>query len=61
MAGKKTDAVKPEKPDVEGSGVYVNLLSDFGFKRIFVGKRKEEGLGFQITTGIFGEHYQFSV
>ena len=35
MAIKKTDAVKPEKPDVEGSGVYVNLLSDFGFKRIF--------------------------
>ena len=35
MAGKKTDAVKPEKQDVEGSGVYVNLLSDFGFKRIF--------------------------
>jgi hypothetical protein len=28
MAGKKkTDAVKEEKPDVEGSGIYVNLLS----------------------------------
>ena len=35
MAEKKSGAVKPGKPGVENIGVYVNLLTDFGFKRIF--------------------------
>ena len=31
----KTTVRKKKKPDVEDLGVYVNLLTDFGFKRIF--------------------------
>ena len=36
MAGQKAGTVKTGKPkNVEDMGVYVNLLTDFGFKRIF--------------------------
>jgi len=35
MAEKKSGTVKLGKPSVKDLGVYVNLLTDFGFKRIF--------------------------